>query len=42
MQLLNELNDEGTTIVIVTHSQHDATYTHSIINLFGGWVVKEW
>ena len=42
MQLLSELNDEGTTIVMVTHSQHDATYTHSIINLFGGWVVKEW
>ena len=41
MQLLNELNDEGTTIVMVTHSQHDATYAHRIINLFDGQVVEE-
>ena len=41
MQLLSELNDEGTTIVIVTHSQHDATYAHRIINLFDGQVVEE-
>ena len=39
MQLLSELNDEGTTIVMVTHSQHDATYAHRIINLFDGQVV---
>lgn len=41
MQLLCELNDEGTTIVMVTHSQHDATYAHRIINLFDGQVVEE-
>lgn len=41
MQLLSELNDEGTTIVMVTHSQHDATYAHRIINLFDGQVVGE-
>ena len=41
MQLLSELNDEGTTIVMVTHSQHDATYAHRIINLFDGQVVEE-
>lgn len=41
MQLLSELNDDGTTIVMVTHSQHDATYAHRIINLFDGQVVEE-
>ena len=41
MQLLSELNDEGTTIVMVTHSQHDATYAHRIINLFDGQVVEK-
>ena len=39
MQLFSELNDEGTTIVMVTHSKHDATYASRIINLFDGQVV---
>ncbi len=39
MQLLSELNEEGTTIVMVTHSKHDATYANRIINLFDGEVV---
>lgn len=39
MQLLSELNQEGTTIVMVTHSQHDATYASRIINLFDGQVL---
>ena len=39
MQLLSELNEEGTTIVMVTHSKHDATYACRIINLFDGQVV---
>ena len=39
MQLLSELNGEGTTIVMVTHSKHDATYANRIINLFDGQVV---
>ena len=39
MQLLGELNEEGTTIVMVTHSKHDATYASRIINLFDGKVV---
>ena len=39
MQLLSELNDAGTTIVMVTHSKHDATYASRIINLFDGQVV---
>ena len=40
MQLLGELNEEGTTIVMVTHSKHDATYASRIINLFDGQVVN--
>ena len=39
MQLLSELNEEGTTIVMVTHSKHDASYASRIINLFDGQVV---
>ena len=39
MQLLSELNEEGTTIVMVTHSKHDATYADRIVNLFDGQVV---
>lgn len=41
MSLLTDLNREGTTIVMVTHSQHDAGYADRIINLFDGRVVPE-
>lgn len=41
MDLLTELNKEGTTIVMVTHSQHDAGYAERIINLFDGQLVSE-
>jgi putative ABC transport system ATP-binding protein len=41
MDLLLELNKEGTTIVMVTHSQHDAAFSHRIISLFDGEVVTE-
>lgn len=41
MDLLTELNREGTTIVMVTHSQHDASFAHRIINLFDGQIVTE-
>lgn len=41
MNLLTDLNREGTTIVMVTHSQHDAGYADRIINLFDGRVVPE-
>ena len=41
MSLLSELNKEGTTIIMVTHSQHDAGYANRIINLFDGEVVTE-
>ncbi len=39
MNLLGDLNREGTTIVMVTHSQHDAGYAGRTINLFDGKVV---
>ncbi len=38
MNLLSQLNSEGTTIVMVTHSQRDAGYAHRIINLLDGQV----
>ena len=41
MQLLKELHDEGTTIIMVTHSQHDAGFAGRTINLFDGSVVNE-
>lgn len=39
MTLLSELNREGTTIIMVTHSQRDSTYAHRIINLLDGQIV---
>ncbi|OPZ40356.1 MAG: ABC transporter ATP-binding protein YtrE [Bacteroidetes bacterium ADurb.BinA104] len=41
MDLLTELNKEGTTIIMVTHSQHDAGFAHRIINLFDGMVITQ-
>lgn len=41
MRLLSQLNEEGTTVIMVTHSPHDANYAHRIINLFDGKVVTE-
>ncbi len=41
MQLLEELNDEGTTIIQVTHDEKVAAYGNRIINLADGWIVDE-
>ena len=41
MQLLTDLNEQGTTIIMVTHSEHDARYSHRIIRLLDGQVVME-
>jgi putative ABC transport system ATP-binding protein len=41
MQLLTQLNDEGTTIVMVTHSHSHAEYAHRIVNLVDGAIVTE-
>ena len=40
MDLLTELNQEGTTIVMVTHNEHDARIAHRTINLFDGRIVE--
>lgn len=41
MQLLSELHKDGTTIVMVTHSQHDASYANRIVKLFDGHIVSQ-
>lgn len=41
MKLLEELNNDGTTIVMVTHSPSDSQYAHRVIQLFDGKIVTE-
>lgn len=41
MNLLNELNMGGTTIIMVTHSQRDAEYSQRVIRLFDGQIINE-
>jgi putative ABC transport system ATP-binding protein len=41
MELFKKLNEEGTTIVQVTHSEKNAAYGNKLINLFDGWVRQE-
>ncbi|MDX1285723.1 MAG: ABC transporter ATP-binding protein [Draconibacterium sp.] len=41
MNLLTELNREGTTIVMVTHSLHDSEFAHRVVNLFDGEIITE-
>ncbi|MCD6328766.1 MAG: ABC transporter ATP-binding protein [Candidatus Cloacimonetes bacterium] len=41
MDLLSQLNEEGTTIIMVTHSPSDAEYSHRTIQLFDGHIVTE-
>lgn len=41
MQLLTDLNEQGTTIVMVTHSEHDARYSHRIIRMLDGQTVLQ-
>ncbi|MGI9568549.1 MAG: ABC transporter ATP-binding protein, partial [Desulfobulbia bacterium] len=41
MEMLCELNDQGTTIIMVTHSANDASYSKRIINLLDGQIVSE-
>ena len=41
MDLLSELHRDGTTIVMVTHSQRDAGYADRIVNLFDGHIVTD-
>ena len=41
MQMLTDLNEQGTTIIMVTHSEHDARYSHRIIRMLDGQTVTE-
>ena len=41
MQLLTDLNEQGTTIIMVTHSEHDARYSHRVIRMLDGQTVLE-
>jgi putative ABC transport system ATP-binding protein len=41
MELLTDLNEQGTTIVMVTHSEHDAKFSHRIIRMLDGQTVTE-
>ena len=41
MSLLKQLHQEGATVIMVTHSQHDASYAERIINLYDGEVVEQ-
>ena len=41
MELFKKLNDEGTTIIQVTHSEINASYGNKLINLFDGWMKTE-
>ena len=41
MDLLTQLNAEGTTVVMVTHSQHDASFATRTVNLLDGMVVEK-
>jgi len=40
INLLTELNKEGTTIIMVTHNDRDAGYAHRVVNLFDGQIVS--
>ena len=41
MQMLTELNEKGTTIIMVTHSVHDSRYAHRIVHMLDGRTVTE-
>jgi putative ABC transport system ATP-binding protein len=41
MNLLSELNQEGATIIMVTHSERDANFAHRTINLLDGQIIVE-
>jgi ABC-type lipoprotein export system ATPase subunit len=41
MELFKKLNEEGTTIIQVTHSEKNATYGNRVVNLLDGWIVGQ-
>ena len=42
MELFTKLNQDGTTIIQVTHSEVNASYGRRVIQLRDGWIVKAW
>ena len=42
MELFKRLNQDGTTIIQVTHSEVNASYGNRVINIADGWIVKGW
>jgi ABC-type lipoprotein export system ATPase subunit len=41
MELFRKLNQEGTTIIQVTHSEANAAYSHRVIQMLDGWITGE-
>lgn len=41
MEMLSDLNEQGTTIIMVTHSEHDARYSHRILRMLDGQTVTQ-
>jgi putative ABC transport system ATP-binding protein len=41
MRLLDEVNKAGTTVIMVTHSQRDASYSNRVVRLFDGQIINE-
>jgi putative ABC transport system ATP-binding protein len=41
MRLLDQINNNGTAVIMVTHSQRDASYSNRIIRLFDGQIINE-
>ena len=41
MQMLTDLNEKGTTVIMVTHSTHDSRYAHRIVHMLDGMTVTE-
>jgi ABC-type lipoprotein export system ATPase subunit len=41
MALFKQLNQDGTTIIQVTHSEENATYGNRVVQLKDGWVVRD-
>lgn len=41
MDILAKLNDEGTTVIMVTHSQRDASYAHRVLSMLDGFIVDK-
>ena len=41
MEMFKQLNEEGATIVMVTHSETNAAYAHRIVRIVDGWIEQQ-